>query len=206
MPKAKPAAAADTLLIELLTEELPPKALRTFDLNFYSSILEDLVKLGFVAATVVPEHFATPRRLAVVVPAVRAKQLEQSVERKGPSITAALDAAGKPTSALLGFAKSCGAPVEQLDRAKDAKGEYFVFRSMKPGETLPQHLAAILQKAIKKLPAPKVMRWGDGDTRFVRPVHGLLVIHGSKPLRLPEAVLGFTAGTNRTRGHRFIGK
>src|SRR5437764_334247 len=116
MPRAKPAAASDTLLIELLTEELPPKALRTFDTNFHGSILEDLVKLGFVAATVVPEHFATPRRLAVVVPAVRAKQAEQSVERKGPSVAAGVDADGKPTPALLGFAKSCGAAVEQLER------------------------------------------------------------------------------------------
>jgi glycyl-tRNA synthetase beta chain len=206
MTKAKAVGAADSLLIELLTEELPPKALGTFDLNFYSSIVEDLVKLQLVSPTVVPTHFATPRRLAVVVPAVSAKQPEQKVERKGPSVSAGFDAAGKPTAALLGFAKSCGVPAEQLERGKDAKGEYFVFRRVKPGESLSHHLPAILQKAIKKLPAPKVMRWGEGDTEFVRPVHGLLVMHGAKPLKLPESVLGFDGGTDRTRGHRFLAK
>jgi glycyl-tRNA synthetase beta chain len=206
MAKAKPDETADTLLIELLTEELPPKALAAFDLNFWSSIFEDLVKLQFVAATIAPAHFATPRRLAVSIRAVRATQPEQRVERKGPSVAAALDAAGKPSAALVGFAKSCGVPVERLERASDAKGEYFVFRSTKPGESLSQHLPAILQRAIKKLAAPKLMRWGAGETQFVRPVHGLLVVHGSKPLKLPEPVLGFTGATDRTRGHRFLGK
>jgi glycyl-tRNA synthetase beta chain len=206
MAKEKPAAAAAALLIELLTEELPPKALAAFDLNFHSSILEDLVKLQLVAPTVVPAHFATPRRLAVVVPAVSAKQPEQKVERRGPPVAAGFDSAGKPTAALVGFAKSCGVPAERLERGKDAKGEYFVFRSVKAGESLAQHLPAILHKAIRKLPAPKVMRWGAGDTEFVRPVHGLLVMHGAKALKLPEPVLGFAAGFNRTRGHRFMGK
>lgn len=206
MAKAKAVGTADSLLIELLTEELPPKALKTFDFNFYDSIREDLVKLQFAAPTVVPSHFATPRRLAIVVPAVRAKQPEQNVERKGPSVAAGLDPAGKPTPALLGFAKSCGTPVERLERAKDAKGEYFVFRSVNPGESLARHLPAILQKAIKRLPAPKVMRWGAGETQFVRPVHGLMIIHGAKPLELSESVLGFDGGADRTRGHRFLAK
>jgi glycyl-tRNA synthetase beta chain len=207
MSKEVRAAASETLLIELLTEELPPKALGTFDLNFYSSIFEDLGKLEFVAPTSVPEHFATPRRLAVVVPGVRAKQPEQRVERKGPSVGVGLDAAGNPTPALLGFAKSCGVSVQRLGRARDAKGEYFQFRSTKPGETLSQQLPAILEKAIKKLStSTKVMRWGSGDAEFLRPVHGLLVMHGARPVKLSRDVLGFGGGTNRTRGHRFMGE
>jgi len=203
MPKADKAPKAKSLLVELLTEELPPKALSTFDLNFYSSVFDDLKKLGFVAPTVVPRHFATPRRLAVVIPRVRDKQSEQSIERRGPAVNAGLDANGNPTSALLGFAKSCGVAVEALQRTKDAKGEYFVFRTAKPGEPLERHLAGIVQTALEKLPIPKVMRWGDNDAQFVRPVHGLVMLHGERVV--PGIVFGLNSG-RRTRGHRFAGK
>src|SRR6266704_7059265 len=203
MPKTAKAPKAKSLLVEVLTEELPPKALRTFDLNFYSSVFDELKKLGFVAPTVVPQHFATPRRLAAVIDRVRDKQSEQSVERRGPAVSAGLDASGNPTPALLGFAKSCGVAVETLQRTKDAKGEYFIFRTTKPGEPLERHLAGIVQKALEKLPIPKLMRWGDGDAQFVRPVHGLVMLHGERVV--PGTVFGLNSG-RRTRGHRFAGK
>jgi glycyl-tRNA synthetase beta chain len=196
------APIVESLLVELLTEELPPKALSTFDLNFSGSIFDELKKLGLVAPTVSLRSFATPRRLAVVIPRVHDMQPEQQIERKGPAVSAGLDVKGDPSPALLGFAKSCGVPIGALQRVKDAKGEYFVFRGTKAGEPLERHLAGIVQNALKKLPIPKTMRWGASDSEFVRPVHELVMLHGSRVV--PGKVLGLESG-NRTRGHRFMG-
>jgi glycyl-tRNA synthetase beta chain len=142
----------------------------------------------------------------VVIPRVRDKQSEQSIERRGPVVSAGLDANGNPTPALLGFAKSCGVAVEALQRTQDAKGEYFVFRTAKPGELLERHLAGIVQTALEKLPIPKLMRWGDNDARFVRPVHGLVMLHGERVV--PGIVFGLHSAKSgrKTCGHRFMGK
>ena len=130
-------------------------------------------------------------------------QSERTIERKGPYVAQGIDAQGKPSQALLGFAKSCGATVDTLQKGSDAKGEFFVFRSIKAGEPIEQHLPGIVSQALKKLPTPKVMRWGDGDAQFVRPVHGLIMLLGNRTI--PGEVLGIASG-NRTRGHRFMGK
>ncbi|HYL19540.1 MAG TPA: glycine--tRNA ligase subunit beta, partial [Burkholderiales bacterium] len=192
----------DALLIELLTEELPPKSLQALGGRFAEGVFKRLTEQGFANREAKFEAYATPRRLAVLVDSVRDQQPEQTIERKGPAIASGLGADGKPTKALEGFARSCGVPVEQLQRMSDGKAEYFVFRSRKPGEALAQHLARIVQEAIKALPIPKLMRWGERDTEFVRPVHALVMLHGQNIV--PGEVLGLASG-NTTRGHRFLG-
>jgi glycyl-tRNA synthetase beta chain len=190
----------DALLIELLTEELPPKSLQNLGARFAEGVFNRLREQAFIEGGSFVAY-ATPRRLAVLVESVRDRQPEQAVERKGPAVSAGLGTDGKPTKALEGFARSCGVAVEGLQRMSDGKAEYFVFRTRKPGEPLAQHVARIVQEAIKALPIPKLMRWGARDTEFVRPVHGLIMLHGSNVV--PGEVLGLTSG-NVTRGHRFL--
>ena len=201
--KTAKSAAAQSLLIELLTEELPPKSLARLSAAFADALSGSLRDGAFVGAGNAPERFATPRRLAVLIPNVRARQLDSVVERKGPSAQAALDASGKPTPALLGFARSCGVDPAKLERRKDEKGEYFLFRTKKKGEALAAHLAGYVERAVKRLPVAKLMRWSSRDIQFVRPVHGLIMLHGSKIV--PGEALGLKSG-NKTRGHRFMSR
>ena len=189
------------LLVELLTEELPPKALARLMEAFSRGIFEGLKEKNFLAGAAESRPYATPRRLAVVISDVLDKQPDRVVERKGPAVATALDAAGNPTPALLGFAKSCGVDVAKLARRPGDKGEYFVYSSKHKGEPLKQHLVAVVEMALKKLPIPKVMRWGSGEAQFVRPVHGVILLHGKKSV--PGTVLGLKSG-NKTRGHRFL--
>ncbi|MFA7242216.1 MAG: glycine--tRNA ligase subunit beta [Sulfuricellaceae bacterium] len=190
-----------TLLIELLTEELPPKSLNALGQTFAGAIYDDLKKQGFIAADQGFTAYATPRRLAVSIANVVARQPDQTSTRKGPALASAFDAGGNPTPALTGFAKSCGADVSALERQGEGKAECFVFRSVKAGEPLENHLSAIVQAAVKKLPIPKMMRWGDSDVQFVRPVHRLIMLHGERVA--PGEVLGLKSG-NTTLGHRFL--
>jgi glycyl-tRNA synthetase beta chain len=190
------------LLVELLTEELPPKALKRLSIAFAVAITDYLKDKDFIDHNDF-EEFSTPRRLAVIVPRVLDKQLDRKVERKGPAVTSALDAAGRPTPALIGFAKSCGVELAKLEKRAGDKGEYFVYCSRQKGEVLKQHLASIVEAALKKLPIPKLMRWGDGEAQFVRPVHGVILLHGNKIV--PGTVLGLKSG-NKTLGHRFLSK
>jgi glycyl-tRNA synthetase beta chain len=164
----------EPLLIELLCEELPPKALVRLSEALGSSLHAGLSAAGFIP-TDAGDHcnFATPRRLAVTFPAVRIRQDDRELLRKGPAVQAGMDATGRPTPALLGFARSCGVEPAQLERIREGKAEHFAFRSKKPGEPLDAHLAELLSEALKKLPIPKMMRWGAGESQFVRPVHGL---------------------------------
>ena len=150
----------DTLLIELRTEELPPKSLNTLGQAFASGIFEELKKRGF-AADGSFTAYATPRRLAVSVANVQGRQPDQNLTRKGPAVAAGFDAEGRPTPALVGFAKSCGTDVAALEKHSDGKAEFFAFRSIRTGEQLEQHLAGIVEGVLKKLPIPKMMRWGD---------------------------------------------
>lgn len=189
------------LLIELLTEELPPKALPRLMEAFSRAVYEGLKEKNFLAADADPRPFATPRRLAVLVSHVLDKQADRTVERKGPAVAAGLDAEGRPTPALLGFARSCGVEPAKLERRAGDKGEHFVHVARQKGEPLKHHLGAIVETALKKLPVPKLMRWGAGEAQFVRPVHGVMLLHGNKVV--PGTVLGFKSG-NKTLGHRFL--
>lgn len=194
-----------TLLIELFTEELPPKALPKLAASFAQSIAGELQKAGFSSADSVITEYASPRRLGVSISQVRGVQLDSVVERKGPSLAAAYKN-GQPTPALLGFARSVGLAADQLDQLEqgsDGKQTVLLMRSARKGEALAVHLAAIVAEAVRKLPAPKLMRWGDREGQFIRPVHGLMMLWGQDIV--PGEVLGFAAGRT-TGGHRFMGQ
>ena len=186
-----------TLLVELLTEELPPKALSALGLNFASGVRNELVQLGLaVQSASYEKDLATPRRLAVLMHKVLAEAPSEEREISGPSTSA-------PPAAVAGFAKKHGVAVETLQRRATAKGEVFLARVKAGGASLERVLAEVVERALRKLPIPKVMRWGDGDAQFVRPVHALVMLHGSRIV--PGTVLGLSS-TNRTQGHRFMGK
>ncbi|AVG16643.1 glycine--tRNA ligase subunit beta [Chromobacterium vaccinii] len=189
-----------TLLIELLTEELPPKALPRLAASFAQTIAEELKKMQFAAADAEAVVYASPRRLAVQLSGVLAVQPEQRITRQGPAAAAGMKD-GQPTPALAGFARSCGVDVSELSIVSNGKQDVYAYSSTKPGEALSAQLADVVSLALKKLPVPKLMRWGDSDVQFVRPVHGLIMLHGDKVI--DGEVLGLKSGS-ATRGHRFL--
>jgi glycyl-tRNA synthetase beta chain len=197
----------EPLLIELFTEELPPRALARLADAFAGAIVEGLRAQGLAQATGAVEVFATPRRLALRVADVRERAEDRPIEVKGPSVAVGLDAAGAPTLALRKWAEKQGTGVEALVRASDGRQECFWFRSTAPGATLARAVAPLLEQAIAKLPIPKVMQYqlADGETTvaFVRPAHGLVVLHGARVV--PAAVLGLQSG-GLVHGHRFQGE
>jgi glycyl-tRNA synthetase beta chain len=194
---------AAPLLVELLTEELPPKALRTLGYAFADTLVAGLRADGFAPAEGGFTVYASPRRLGALVRDVAEQAPDREVVAKGPSVKAGLSAGGTPTQALLGFAKKQGVPVERLERVSDGKQEVFACRSVVQGARLDDVLAANVEAALKKLPIPKLMRWGDFDAEFVRPARGLVMLHGERVV--PGTVLGLASG-RITRGHRFLGK
>jgi glycyl-tRNA synthetase beta chain len=198
------AAASAPLLVELFTEELPPRALKRLGDAFCEGIVEGLRSRGLAGEGVQVDGFATPRRLAARVAVVAALAADRSVEVKGPSVKVGLDAAGVPTQALLKWAEKQSAPIESLTRASDGKQECFWYRSTVRGESLEAVIDTVIEQALSKLPIPKAMQYqlADGRTTvsFVRPVHGLLVLHGARLLE--ASVLGLRSG-RATHGHRF---
>jgi glycyl-tRNA synthetase beta chain len=196
--------SAHPLLVELLTEELPPKALRRLGEAFATAMLEGLRTRGLAQADAGHRVFCTPRRLGVRVEAVLQVAAARQVDLKGPSVKVGLDAAGQPTQALLKWAEKQGTTPDRLTRASDGKQECFWFSSTVPGETLAGCIDALLAHAITRLPIPKVMEYqlADGVTNvsFVRPAHRLIVLHGDAVV--PANVLGLAAGRS-TMGHRF---
>jgi len=186
------------LLIEIGTEELPPKALQRLSDAFTQGIVEGLANAGLEHGNV--SSFATPRRLAVLVRQVPAAQPDRDVERKGPSLKAAFDADGKPTKAVEGFARSCGVSVDALEQQETDKGAWLVFRATEKGQPVAMLVPAIVDQSVARLPIPKRMRWGDSDAEFVRPVHWVVMMHGKDVIA--GEVLG-VASSDKTRGHRF---
>jgi glycyl-tRNA synthetase beta chain len=195
-------AANAPLLVELLTEELPPKALRTLGYAFADALVKDLRADAFAPGNGVFTVYASPRRLGVLVADVTAKAPDREVLAKGPSVKAGLGTDGTPTQALAGFARKQGVAVERLERVNDGKQEVFAFRSIAAGAPLDETLAAKVAAALTKLPIPKIMRWGDLEVEFVRPARGLVMLHGDRIV--PGEVLGLESG-RVTRGHRFLG-
>jgi glycyl-tRNA synthetase beta chain len=189
-----------SLLIELGTEELPPKALDELARAFDSAICEGLKKRGIGFDDEKADFFCSPRRLAVLIPNVAAEQPPQKSEVLGPYLNIGLDANGAPTPALTGFATKNGVAVDQLQRLTDAKGERFVARSEKPGQPTVALLGEIVAEALKALPIPKPMRWGDHDYTFVRPAHWLVMLYGNEIV--DGGMLGLKSG-RQSRGHRF---
>lgn len=188
------AGGENILLVELLTEELPPKALQRLGQEFALKTLDGLVASGLVDAGADHTFFATPRRLAVRVSSVRERAPDTGREVQGPSVSA-------PAQAVAGFAKKCGVAVEALKKQQTPKGEIYAARVTSIGQKLDDVLAGKIEAALKALPVPKLMRWGAGSAQFARPVHGLVMLHGSSIV--PGAVLGITS-SNKTLGHRFL--
>ena len=198
MPKKKAGKDPEvqSLLIELLTEELPPKALLPLAEAFRKALCDYLSDAGFLVGDKEPALFVTPRRLATLFPSVRAVQEDRESIQKGPYIIAGPDAIEK-------FAAKWGMTSGALIMQSDNKGQFVVAHRKIKGEPLDQHLAGIVTKAIKQLPVPKFMRWGSSDEEFVRPVHGLIMMHGKRIV--PGEILGVKS-SNRTLGHRFLSR
>jgi glycyl-tRNA synthetase beta chain len=188
------------LLIELGTEELPVKALPGLAQAFFDGVLAALDKRGVAIERGDSKPLYSPRRLAVLLPGVATEQPEQHSEVLGPYLNIALDAEGKPTRALEGFAAKAGIDWTQLQKTSDAKGERFVHRAVTPGARTRDLLQAVLDEALAGMPIAKPMRWGDHAYGFARPLHWLVALFGDEVVEL-EA-LGIRAGRN-SRGHRF---
>ncbi|MEE9447315.1 MAG: glycine--tRNA ligase subunit beta [Arenicellales bacterium] len=194
------AVNTQSLLIELGTEELPPKALKQLSESFSNSIISALRESGLIDDTADFTSYAAPRRLAILINAVSARQADFTQLRKGPAVQAAYDADGNATKAAQGFARSCGVEVDALATDKTEQGEWLVFEQTIKGKSITECTQAALDAAITQLPIPKRMRWGDKTAEFVRPVHWLLALYGKDVLALNT--LGLTA-SNTSRGHRF---
>lgn len=187
-----------TLLFELGSEELPPKALFRLSEALKSEIVDGLDKAGFEHGAV--DVYATPRRLAVMVKDLSGAQADREVERRGPALQAAFDDAGNPKPAVLGFARSCGVALEELERLETPKGTWLVHRFQQKGQTVAEILPALLTTALERLPIPKRMRWGALDEQFVRPVHWLVLLFGDEVV--PFSIFELSSGRT-TYGHRF---
>lgn len=190
------------LLIELRTEELPPKALNNLGESLAAGVVEGLEKAQLISGVADYQVFAAPRRLGVLVQNVKAVQADQQIVKKGPSVTAGMKD-GEPTRALQGFARSNQVEISQLSQINDGKQMVFAYEYTQAGLPLNALLSDILNQSIKKLPIPKVMHWGSSTFTFVRPVHGLVMMHGTETVT--GSVLGLDS-QNWTLGHRFLSK
>ena len=186
------------LLIEVGTEELPPKSLLKLSHAFREGLEGGLSEAGLDHGTIT--EFATPRRLALRVAGVALVGADEEIEKRGPAIKAAFDADGNPSRAGLAFAKSVGRDIDELERLETDKGAWLYHRSVVPGKSATDCLPAIVAHALDKLPIPKPMRWGAADHEFVRPAHWLVLMLDDAVV--PATVLGLTSGRT-TRGHRF---
>jgi len=186
------------LLIEIGTEELPPKALKKLSDAFTKGVVDGLKSAQLNFGQVY--SYASPRRLAILIHELDVAQPDRNVEKKGPAVKAAFDADGNPTRALEGFARSCDINPEQLERIETSKGEWLVFREQQQGEQTTQLIPDIIKESLHKLPIPKRMRWGSLDSEFVRPVQWLLILFGDEVI--DTEILSQKSGSV-TRGHRF---
>jgi glycyl-tRNA synthetase beta chain len=191
----------ENLLIEVGTEELPPKALRKLAESFVSNFTDELNKaeLNFESA----EWHAAPRRLAFTVKQLVLAQADKVVEKRGPAIAQAFDAEGNPTKAAMGWARGNGITVEQADRLKTDKGEWLLHQAKVVGVETKSLINAMAQRALDKLPISKPMRWGSNKTQFIRPVHTVTMLLGSE---IVEGELLGIKSARVIRGHRFMGK
>ena len=191
----------ENLLIEVGTEELPPKALRTLAESFLANFTDELTKADLPFDSAV--WYAAPRRLAINVLGLALAQADKVVEKRGPAVSSAFDADGNPTKAAQGWARGNGITVEQAERLTTDKGEWLVHQTKVVGVETKSLIADMAQRALDKLPIPKPMRWGNNKTQFIRPVHTVTMLLGN------ELVAGELLGIKSDRvirGHRFMGK
>ena len=188
----------DNLLIEIGTEELPPKSLAKLALAFRDNIQAGFTDNDLTYSQV--NWFASPRRLAVMVEGLSEFQADKDVEKRGPAVAAAFDQNGEPTKAAQGWARSNGIEVNQADRLKTDKGEWLLFKAQVKGQAISQLLAALVEKALKALPIPKPMRWGTKSTQFIRPVHTVTMLYGTD---LIQGTVLDVVSARLINGHRF---
>lgn len=185
-------------LVELGTEELPPKALRSLMDAFAEGMAQGLEEARLEHDAV--EAYASPRRLAVIVRKLAFGQAPREIEHKGPPVRIAFNDTGEPQPPALAFARKCGVGVEDLDRTATDKGEWLSFRATEEGKATAELIGGILENALAHLPIPRRMRWSDSDIEFVRPVHWLVLLHGDDVV--DASIMEFTAG-RKSQGHRF---
>ena len=188
-------------LVEIGTEELPPKALKALATSFADNVEAELNQAGLTFDKI--EWFAAPRRLAVKVLNLATQQPSKEIEKRGPAVSAAFDAEGKPTKAAEGWARGCGITVEQAERIATDKGEWLVHRAKIEGQPTKNLLNNIVANALAKLPIPKPMRWADKTVQFIRPVHTVTMLLGDE---LIEGEILGVASAHTIRGHRFLGE
>jgi glycyl-tRNA synthetase beta chain len=186
------------LLIEIGTEELPPKDLRKLSAGLAQALGHRLQATGLPYAGL--KEYGAPRRLAIWVQALAACQPARLLERRGPALTAAFDEEGKPTQAAQGFARSCGVSVDALEALENEKGAWLVYRHWQPGAPTQELLPELLTQALQALPISRPMRWAHFSEEFIRPVHWLVFLFGDEVIE--TTLLGVQAG-RETRGHRF---
>ena len=188
----------DNLLIELGTEELPPKALHNLAESFASSIEQQLIasELAFTSAT----SLNSPRRLAVLVTDLQGQQADKVVEKRGPAVSAAFAEDGSPTKAALGWARGNGIDISEAERLVTDKGEWLLHKAVVKGQSVASLLQGFIEQAIKQLPIPRPMRWGTSTHSFIRPVHYVTVMFGNDVVELD--ILGIKS-SNQVTGHRF---
>ena len=190
--------STNTLLLEIGTEELPPTAAKNLSDTLASYVSTQLSETGFTYNKVTP--YVTPRRLAFIITETNDQQPDQNIERKGPAVAAAYNDKGEPSKAALGFAKSCGVEIQDLETLESDKGAWLYFKSMTAGKSLQQVLPEIIEQGLNKLPIPKPMRWGSSNVEFVRPIHWVVVLYGSDVV---NCKIKNISASNITYGHRF---
>ncbi|WKS97835.1 glycine--tRNA ligase subunit beta [Gallibacterium anatis] len=190
-----------TFLAEIGTEELPPKALKKLAVAFADNFTAELNNAGLTFDKV--EWFAAPRRLAVKVLGLITEQPSKTIEKRGPAVSVAFDADGKPTKAAEGWARGCGITVDQAQRLTTDKGEWLYYQMVEPGKETKALLLDLVSNALAKLPIPKPMRWGDKNEQFIRPVHTVTLLFGDE--LIDGEILGVKSGRT-IRGHRFLGQ
>lgn len=190
-----------TFLVEIGTEELPPKSLRalaeSFAANFTAELDNAKLKHGKV------EWFAAPRRLALKVSDLASAQPDSEIVKRGPAVVAAFDASGAPTPAAQGWARGCGITIDQAERISTDKGEWLSYTQKQQGQPVQALIGDLVANALSKLPIPKPMRWSDKETQFIRPVHTVTLLYGDE--LIPATILG-VASDRIIRGHRFMGE
>ncbi|RZF95009.1 glycine--tRNA ligase subunit beta [Pseudoalteromonas sp. N1230-9] len=190
--------SAENLLVEIGTEELPPKALRKLAESFAENLAAELASLELNHQGV--NWYASPRRLGLRVTALEAKQSDKVVEKRGPAVAAAFDADGSPTKAAMGWARGCGIDVSDAQTLETDKGAWLLHKAQVEGQATTSLMSDAVNKALAKLPIPKPMRWGANKTQFIRPVHTATILFGSTLIE--GEILGKQVG-NQLQGHRF---
>lgn len=189
------------LLLELGTEELPPKSLRNLAQSLHDSFVKQLKDEGLEFAS--SKWYATPRRLALFIEGLADKQEDKEVEIKGPAVKAAFDAEGNPTKAALGWANANGISIDQAQRLETPKGAWLYIKTLKKGKQAVEVVPEMFKNALKALPIPRLMHWGAKREEFVRPVHTLCMLFGDELIN--GSILGVES-SKTINGHRFLGQ